>query len=950
MSIIDTSTVDVTPARARARGRWGVLGGLVLLVRRRLWRDRWLVVSSALIVALATLLASAGPELVLRTIDDGAADAVTAVGPKGDLVVQFPVGNPNGDNVSSVKGIEVTAFGGSGDTVVGNLPRRTQSVVSGYTSYVLSSQIPIGWSASAVEVASAADQGRDVTRQPHGGDFLTFGYAPAAAVTLVSGALPGDPVTLSPTGSGPGQTPEQPPIPIAISQAMADAFGLGIGDRVQVNTPVGEFAVADVTGIVAPADPAAPAWAAFPEFTAPVVAEGGSNARFRRGTVIVSEATMGALTTRLRTPFPGTVRIAVDATLVTLDLSRAIASEVRALPSKADDLLPDAGVSVSAETGLDTALAQYPSRARAALAQMSIIIAGVVAVAAVVIALMARLLLSRREHDISLERARGASVTAITLRLLLESILVTAAGVAIGFVAARMLAPDVTVGNGLSLVVAVVAIGAGPIVGALLARSTWTGRREPANRQDRAKVAKARQARRLTLEALAVIVGALAVVTLRGRGVLQTQTSGIDPFLAAAPVLVALAVVVVVVRVYPLPMAIMQALSKRTRGVRGVITLAKARERIPVLPLLAMTLAIAVAVSGGVLIATVQQGQAQASWERVGSAVRVDAEVTDGTAQGLTDEGLTVSRGLAKPTTTFALGSTYEEVYLLAMDPNYPDILDASGTVDAQQLRDLDAKAASWLPGDPVPVLASQSLIDLDVHDRSEVYVGRTYVPVTILGLATVTPDGWAEGPYVIMPEVPLMATEFASPVSLNLAFVHGAGAADAVAAAPEIADSTVTTRAQWLSAVRDSALIGGVERAVTLAVIAVGILAAVGLLVTVLQGVRERGRALSMLRTQGMGAGYGWWLALAELGPLAVAAVVGGAGAGLLSMILLGATLGLEVLAGGIAPPELVADTTSLACVGGGVVVLLFFAVAVEVMAHRRNKLSDVLRYGESR
>ena len=70
----DSMMIDVAPAAGPPSGGNGLLGGLGLLVRRRMWRDRWLVVSSALIVALATVLALAGPELVSRTIDDGAAD------------------------------------------------------------------------------------------------------------------------------------------------------------------------------------------------------------------------------------------------------------------------------------------------------------------------------------------------------------------------------------------------------------------------------------------------------------------------------------------------------------------------------------------------------------------------------------------------------------------------------------------------------------------------------------------------------------------------------------------------------------------------------------------------------------------------------------------------------------------------------------------------------------
>src|SRR6187402_225011 len=122
MTTIDTSLVEVSaPSNGPAHGN-GTFGALGLLVRRRLWRDRFLVLGSALIVALATLLALSGPALVSRTIDDGAADAVTAAGPNGDIVITVPIGNPNGDNVSSIRGIPVQDFAALATDLADSLP------------------------------------------------------------------------------------------------------------------------------------------------------------------------------------------------------------------------------------------------------------------------------------------------------------------------------------------------------------------------------------------------------------------------------------------------------------------------------------------------------------------------------------------------------------------------------------------------------------------------------------------------------------------------------------------------------------------------------------------------------------------------------------------------------------------------------------------------------------
>jgi putative ABC transport system permease protein len=875
---------------------------------------------------------------------------VTAAGPSADIYVTVPVGNPGGDNVSSIRGVPVEAFAGLGQTVVDNLPPHTKSVVKDFDSWVLSSGVPLGWSATPEAIAAQEKDGGDLTKDPRVGDVFQFGYSDDAEVTLVDGELPGPPPNPQ-DSTAPGAV--VPPTEIAISQEVADALDLGIGNRVQVTTSVGESLILEIVGIVEPKDPDAAVWEHFPEFTDPTLAEGGGGVNLRRGTVMVSAETFQGVTSALRTPFAGTVRIQVDPDALTLSLAGSVAKEVKGLSTDAKQLTGDdiEGVNVVVKTGLDEALSEYPARARAALAQMSVIIAGVVSVAAVVIALMASLVLTRRQNDLALERARGASVAAIGLRLLLESVLVTAVGLAIGMGVTVAVAPNAELSSGLLRVVALVAALSSPVLGSLQARGMWTGRREAANRQDRAKVAKARGARRLTLEALTIVVAVAAVVSLRGRSVLQTVTHGIDPFLAAAPVLIALAVVVIVVRVYPIPMAVIQFFAKRTRGVAGVISLAKSRERIPVLPLLGLTLAIAIAVSGGLLVSTVHAGQEQASWERVGADVRIDSEVTEEQAQALEAQGLVVSRGLIKEEATILLGSEYADGNLIAMDENYPEILRMSGVEDVSSLQKMYDEAGTVAPGDEIPALASQSIIDVDVHDTSTVYVGRVYVPFDVIGVGTVTPDGWTEGPpYLMMPLEQLLASSFDEPVLTNVALVSGDGAAEAVTNRAGIEQSSVTTRDAWLTSIQDSALIGGVERAIFIAVIAVGLLAAVALLVTVLRGVRERGRALSMLRTQGMGTGYGWWLALSELAPLTLSAVFGGAIAGVGIMWLLADTLGLKLLSGGLSDPPLTANWTFLAIVGGGILVLLFFAVAVEVLAHRRNKLSEVLRWGESR
>ena len=118
--------------------------------------------------------------------------------------------------------------------------------------------------------------------------------------------------------------------------------------------------------------------------------------------------------------------------------------------------------------------------------------------------------------------------------------------------------------------------------------------------------------------------------------------------------------------------------------------------------------------------------------------------------------------------------------YLLAMDKNYPKILTMAGVEDVSSIQKMYDAAAALAPEAPIPALASQEIIDVDVHADASVYVGRVYVPFDIIGVAA-RHAGWLggrTGPYLIMPAEQLFATSFTEPVSMNIAFVSGPGAA----------------------------------------------------------------------------------------------------------------------------------------------------------------------------
>ena len=104
------------------------------------------------------------------------------------------------------------------------------------------------------------------------------------------------------------------------------------------------------------------------------------------------------------------------------------------------------------------------------------------------------------------------------------------------------------------------------------------------------------------------------------------------------------------------------------------------------------------------------------------------------------------------------------------------------------------------------------------------------------------------------------------------------------------------------------------------------------------------------MLRTLGMRSRMGWWLALAELAPIVMAAVIGGLFAGVGMVLVIAPAMGLEFLTGGLQPPVPDISADVILAIIAGAILLLVGATAVEVVAHRRDRLSDMLRRGDAR
>jgi putative ABC transport system permease protein len=911
-----------------------VLASSGRLVRGRARTDVWLLLASCGLVGLSSLLAVAGPRSVITTIDLGAQDAVANAGAAAMVDVHAAVAEQARSTLGAPT-VTVEGFLALAEEMPDRLPPALASVYRSTAVSLLTDRTPL----------LLRNGVPDSTLDADGEVSLQVGRLSAeapAAMDVVDGRLP-EPV---PTGSS-------EVVEVVLSQAVADAVGLGVGDVVAVLAPLGDVLVADqaattlsVVGIVAAHDPEAALWEFLPEAWAPVHQEAQSNrAAYTRTTLLTDDDGMVALAQVLGAAADGTVRLRLDPEAFTADLAAQVVTELEQLRVATNDLAADGTTPLTLRTGLVEVLEAYPPQARAAVAQMSVVTAGVTGVAAVVMILMSRLLVVRRGAVIALERARGASIIAVTVRLLAESVPVAVVGGVLGVAAGSWLMPG-ALGYPLpAVVVVIVAVLAAPVQGAWLARRAWTGRREPANRRDRALLAMRRAVRRVVVEGGAVVLAVAAAWSLRTRGLLPTTTQGGDPFLAAAPVLVALAVTLVVLRVYPFPIRVVGAVGRRARGPLGLLGAVRAERGVAVLPLLALTLGAALTITGGLLVDTVRTGQVGASWERVGADLRIDGELTgDQVADLAAQPGVTAVGSVnASSRVTMDYGAGNEQVTVVAVDRGYVELVSALATSD-QDLTALLALADAPATGDVVPLVAQPSIVTTE--DMALYYDGE-YLAARGSGTTDFDPSGYLRPPFVFA-DLETLSAQMPEPLARDVTLVQGPGAA-AAAEAVGIPSELVTLRTDWLADQRGLALHDGVERTMVLSVAAGGLLCVVALVATVLAGARERGRALSLLRTLGMRPRLGWWLALAELAPMVTAAVLAGTAAGILTTVTLAPALGLDILSGGLHIPDPSISPTVIVGLGAAAAVLLVLAAGVEVLAHHRDRLNDVLRVGET-
>ncbi|MFJ5925460.1 hypothetical protein ACIQF6_22910 [Kitasatospora sp. NPDC092948] len=828
---------------------------------------------------------------------------------------------------------------------------------------------------------------------------VSLAYAQDAAdrVRWVAGRAPAQP-----------DGPEQAPVELGMSRRGLEKFGLRIGQRVTLGGRTA-FTEAVVVGEFEPLDGSDDLWRELPLLNEPMDAA-VPNGYVRYGQAMVAPAALEAMEARgalslsavwvfgaAEQPWgtggttAGVRELSAGAREFTRSAVTRVCGEV-----VVDSLACPAGVRTVAPPQLQERLSVLVDgfarqRARTVSLQ-SFALAGLLAIGVSTAVAAARLGARRREGALALQRARGAGEVALAAVRLLEAVPAVVLGVLAGWAVSGALAGGRPLGGWWPALTAAVLVAGAPAVAVW-----WQGRasrragREPVQRRG-AKRALGLSAR-LVVEGAVLVLAAAGVLQLRLRGATPPGAVEPDLQLALVPVVLGLAAVVVVLRVYPVPLRVLTGWARRRRGTVALVGLSQAgrRSAAAATALLVLVPALGCAVFGALVSGTVRHGRVEAAQWRTGG----DAVVLGPSQRHLPLEelakvpgvgGVLSVRGGVAALTADEDGSVVRGVGLVGVDQAALARFEPGSRVAAA----LDAAglSAPLAAGAELPALADAKTAARYPDGSFDADTGASRIRIRIVG---VLPAG-AERDRAIGPVVgdvsggPLLV--FGGPAAERLPGQTGQrnaavlfaepGRAGSVAGAQRIdgtrlravvAASAATGGAggggsaggairrgapvevrdlpgqlnQWA----DDGLVSALELAFRVAA-AIGLL--LGLAAVVLElllGSAERGRMLAYLRTLGLGARAAAGVQLVQLLPVMAAAVIGGTLLGLGLPWLLGPALELRAFTSGPGAPAFAPDWASIALAALGLLVLVPCAAALEGVTGRR-RVPQVLRLGE--
>ena len=786
-------------------------------------------------------------------------------------------------------------------------------------------------------------------------------------------------------------------IAVAATTQMAARFGLHPGSLLSLPTVDGPVKL-DVTAILAERDPGSTFWAqdliaGTPELNTPTP--------YWVGGVFADPGQLAAMQAAFSGPgLLANWEFPLDVGGVNADQAQGLYDilnhAVTATPALTGPLAASAG-GLAVASPLISDLSAFLSTQAAVQTVLLLLFVSLIVVGAAVIVLAARMIVLRRDGELSMLRARGGSLRQVAAVMVRAALVTTVPAALIGAALAVAVVPGGTapaalpvaavpggtasaaLGWWLAAVVVAAALAGPPLIAA------WRHRR-PAPAANPARITTAETGRspgprvawrRPVAEVAACAASVAGLIVLHDQGL--PADGGADWYLTVAPVLVAIPVVLVMLRLYPLGVRGLLKLTARGTGATGFVALSRAARSslTGVLPAFALVLALSLATCAGMVRDGIARGETAASWQATGADAQIDNGPFPVTAAAV--RAIASVRGVrhatavwntnwatagGQPLTVIAVDPPgYAAVTAGTPFPSFPaaKLAPATGAPGA-----LPGGAPSGgmlsggAPGGPgalpdggapspaptVPVLASPAAAAILGSAPAELFSLNLMGPfkVRIAGTLASTPALPSGGAFVVM-ALQTLPGFFGHPAP-NRVLVTGSGIDDAqlTAVADKVIPGNVTTfRSTVLAALSGSPLQHGAALIIVLTIAAT---AAFGLLIVILGlALGSADRELTLARLTVMGHEQPTGLVIAEAMPAVLAAVIAGAACALVLPRLIGSSIDLSAFTGTGVPVQFRPDATAFALPAAAIILLAVAALTAQTRTLRRHGITGMLR-----
>ena len=899
----------------------------------------------ALVVAVSAFLAAAGPRLFNRVADDGLR---YDVGRAQSIERNIELGQIG--NLSGGSGLEPVAD--RGPELEAELPESVRSLIVDRTYHAESAS----W--------SVFEPPRE---QP---TWLRFRFPEGVdeRITYVDGRAPTGETSTIPgrRGTPPGDPEDATVFEVALATQIAETLDVGVGDRMELfpdteDALVGQFsspvrAAVDVVGIYTVDDPADEFWMNDSSLELPTVIVVSPELQLLYGTALLSADAYPALIGN-GLPARYAWRYFLDPDRLdagTLDQLTADLRQMRTRYPPFVTTLRDADVT-TLQTGLLGLLDGYSAERRTAEAVLVTASLGPAAVATAAVALIALLMVHRRRRAVTLVRGRGASVGQLLGSHLLEGLLIAVPASAIAYVAATTLVEG-RASTWSPVLTAIVAGGAALVLMLTVLRPATAPLREG---EREVSTAARLSPRRLTFEAFVIVLAGGGALLLRQRGIAggsaAGELAGVDPLLAAVPVLIGLAVGLLTVRLYPLPLQAAGWFADGWRGMVPAFGLRRAARTGDVgsLPLIVLLVTVAIGAFSSTIFVTVERGQSAAAWQEVGA----DLAITPGTRPFPPDFDATTLPGVEAAARTHVEtavlgGRGGARVQMNALDtPAYAEVT-AGTEADPRLPRSM---RGAPIPDEPIPAILSASVArggsrPLRVNDEVEMLVSARTVTLRVVAIRASFPGVDSGAAWLVVPLETLRAAAGDRVFAASEIFLRapGATAASVQAAMDEVLPATqVTGRSEVLEALRAGPLVRGVGTGFVLAVAIAIVYAALATTAALVLLAAVSSRETAHLRTLGMTPRGLLGLSVVEHGPAVIVATAIGVALGVGVAWFVAPGLDLAGLIGSSIDVALVVDWQVVGLLLLALVVVLAVGIALSSWIGRRASLAGSTRQG---